>query len=105
MLEDLRARTKSLIKEELSQPYDIAIQLSDFRRIVFSGDAPASEFKKIQKAIIEAVPEFSDRFVDKVEPKWAGAFGAAILAKEIQTNPEAFEIHGQVYESSPHDEL
>lgn len=101
MLENLRTRTKSLVKAELSR----SAQLSDFRRIVFSGDAPASEFKKIQETIVEAVPEFSERFSNRVEPKWAGAIGAAMLAKEIWSNPKAFDIEEQVYESSPHDEL
>ena len=68
--------------------------------ITFSGDAPASEFQKIRESIIKAVPEFSGRFIESIEPRWAGAVGAARLAREYRLNPEAFQI-----EECYHDEL
>jgi len=105
-LEYLGTRTKSLINEELSRPFDPPVQHSDFRRIIFSGDAPASEFKKIRDSIIKAVPEFSDRFIENIEPRWAGAVGAARLAREHRLNPEVFGIQEQIYErKDQHNEL
>jgi len=99
-LEYLGPRIKALIDEELSRPFGPPAQLSAFRRITFSGDAPASEFQKIRESIIKAVPEFSDRFIESIEPRWAGAVGAARLAREHRLNPEAFQI-----EECYHDEL
>lgn len=106
-LEYLGTRIKALINEELSRPFDPPVQLSDFKRITFSGDAPASEFKKIRESIIKAVPEFSDRFIENIEPRWAGAVGAARLAREHRLNPQVFGIQEQFYErkKDPHDEL
>jgi hypothetical protein len=106
-LEYLGTRTKALINEELSKPFDPAVQLSDFKRITFSGDAPTSEFKKIRESIMKAVPEFSDRFIENIEPRWAGAVGAARLAREHRLNPQFFGIQEQIYErkKDPHAEL
>lgn len=83
---------KALINEELSRPFDTPVELSDFKCITFSGDAPASEFQKIREAIIKTVPEFSDRFIENIEPRWAGAVGAARLAREHRLNAEVFGI-------------
>ncbi|PVH70826.1 hypothetical protein DL98DRAFT_597488 [Cadophora sp. DSE1049] len=108
-LEYLSTRTKALIKAELSEPptpYASPTQLSDFRRIIFSGDAPASEFEKIREAITKIIPEFSDRFMENIEPKWVGAVGAARLARVYKLYPYLYEIQGQIYEEvDPHDEL
>ncbi|RDW79830.1 hypothetical protein BP6252_04468 [Coleophoma cylindrospora] len=108
-LEYLCTRTKALIKVELSSTsgsYELPPQLSDFRRIIFSGDAPASEFKKIREAITKTIPEFSDRFIEDIEPGWVGAVGAARLAKIYKSYPHLFEIQEQIYENpAPHDEL
>jgi len=82
------------------------VQHSDFRCIIFSGDAPASEFQKIRESVIKAVPEFSDHFIENIEPRWVGAVGAARLAREQRLNPHAFEIEGQIYEKKGfHNEL
>jgi hypothetical protein len=106
-LEYLGTRMQALIKEELSRPFGPSAQLSAFRRITFSGDAPASEFKKIRESIIKAIPEFSDRFIENIEPRWAGAIGAAMLAREHRLNPQDFVIQEQTYEwkMDQHDEL
>lgn len=106
-LEYLGTRVKALINEELSRPFDIPVELSDFKRITFSGDAPASEFQKIREAIIKAVPEFSDRFINSIKPRWAGAVGAARLARKHRLNPEVFRIQEQIYDTKEnvHDEL
>lgn len=98
---------QALINEELSRPIDPPVKLSNFKRITFSGDAPPSEFQKIREAIIKAVPEFSDHFVENVEPRWAGAVGAARLAREHRLHPEIFGIEEQIYDTKNnlHDEL
>ena len=109
MLEYLGTRTEALINVELCGPStrnDSPPQLSDFRRIIFSGDAPASEFKKIRELIIKTIPEFSDRFIENIEPRWVGAVGAARLARIYKLYPHLYEIQGQIYErTDPHDEL
>lgn len=106
-LEYLGTRMQALIKEELPRSFGPPAQLSAFRRITFSGDAPASEFKKIRESIIKAIPEFSDRFIENIEPRWAGAIGAAMLAREHTLNPQNFVIQEQTYEwkMDQHDEL
>ncbi|TVY23259.1 hypothetical protein LHYA1_G007940 [Lachnellula hyalina] len=105
-LEYLSLRTKALINEELSIPSSAPVQLTDFKRIIFSGDAPASEFKKVREAIIKAVPEFSDRFLDDIKPGWVGAVGAARRAREYRLNPPVIDIAEQIYDSDGwHDEL
>jgi hypothetical protein len=82
--------------------------MSDFRGVVFSGDAPTAEFEKIRDLIIKTVPEFSDRFIGIVEPMWAGAVGAARLAQLHKLYPDGFQIDDQCYkdlDKFPHDEL
>jgi hypothetical protein len=86
---------------------DPPVQLTDFRRIVFSGDAPASEFNKIRETIINAVPELSDRFIEGIEPRWVAAVGAARLARAYKLNPEMFQSQELIYDDKPnlHNEL
>ncbi|KAL2063536.1 hypothetical protein VTL71DRAFT_5341 [Oculimacula yallundae] len=97
-LEELRTRIKKLVARDLAlshSTYFPPYKLSDYRRIVFSGDASASEFRKIREAITEAIPEFADLFFETgdLEPRWAGAVGAARLAKEFQLFPERWRVN------------
>jgi len=88
-------------------PSNPPVQHTDFKHIIFSGDAPASEFKRVRELIIKAVPEFSDRFIEDIEPGWVGAVGAARRAREYRLNPPVIDIAEQIYESEEggHDEL
>ncbi|EPE33193.1 hypothetical protein GLAREA_06205 [Glarea lozoyensis ATCC 20868] len=107
-LGDLATGIRGLIKDELSNTLGLPSQMSDFRGTVFSGDAPASEYDKIRDLIIKAVPEFSDRFVSIDEPMWAGAVGAARLARLRKLYPDDFQIEDRCYgdfDQFPHDEL
>lgn len=90
----LRIRAKALIDSVLSgtTPHYGPAQLSDFRRIIFSGDAPDSEFQKIRESVEEIFPDFADRFVEGIEPKWVGAVGAARLARLFTFHPERFRM-------------
>ncbi|ESZ96739.1 vitamin H transporter [Sclerotinia borealis F-4128] len=82
-LENLGIRLKSLVNGGLSSPTCEPVQLSDFRRIIFS-----------------------DRFVEGIEPKWVGAVGTAKRAKEYWVDPPVFETEEQIYDfEEGHDEL
>ena len=60
----------------------------------------------MREAIIKAVPEFSDRFLDDIKPGWVGAVGAARRAREYRLNPPVIDIAEQIYDSDGwHDEL
>ncbi|TGO15827.1 hypothetical protein BTUL_0035g00310 [Botrytis tulipae] len=65
-LENLATRLKYFVRIALSdsQPPE----LKDFRRIIFSGDAPASESQKIRETIIKVIPGFADRFSEGIDP-------------------------------------
>lgn len=106
-LEYLGTRTKALVNEELSRALDPPVVHTNFKHVIFSGDAPASEFKKIRESIIKAVPEFYDRFIENIEPRWAGAVGAARLARKYRLYPQLFTIQEQTYARTkdPHNEL
>lgn len=82
--------------------------LKDFRRIVFSGDAPDSEFQKIREVIVKVFPDFSERFAGGIDPKWVAAVGAARLAREWKLTPEIFERDSELViddRPNPHYEL
>ncbi|KAF7917202.1 uncharacterized protein EAE98_010307 [Botrytis deweyae] len=104
-LEHLAARLKYFVKIALSdsQPPE----LTEFRRIIFSGNAPASEFQKIRETIIKVIPDFTDRFSEGIDPAWVSAVGAARRAKEYMLNPPNwdYEFQEQVYGDESHDEL
>ncbi|TGO21191.1 hypothetical protein BPAE_0234g00030 [Botrytis paeoniae] len=84
-LEHLATRLKYFVKIALSdsQPPE----LTEFRRIIFSGDAPASEFQKIRETIIKVIPDFADRFSEGIDASWVSAVGAARRAREYMLNP------------------
>ncbi|TGO33915.1 hypothetical protein BHYA_0221g00050 [Botrytis hyacinthi] len=104
-LENLATRLKYFVRIALSdsQPPE----LKDFRRIIFSGDAPASEFQKIRETIIKVIPDFADRFSEGINPAWVSAVGAARKAREYVLNPPNwdYEFQEQVYGDESHDEL
>lgn len=77
----------------------------DIRAIIFSGDAPASEFQKIREAIVEIFPEFRNRFIDGLEPRWAGSVGAARLARLYKLYPERWDMEPGYELTREHDEL
>jgi hypothetical protein len=102
----LNNRTKQLVKSVLagSPPLDPPVNLSDLRRIIFSGDPPASEFLKIRDTILGTFPEFEDRFVKGIEPRWAPAIGAAKLARLYRFDYQRF-VGEPGYGGEYHDEL
>ncbi|THV55233.1 hypothetical protein BGAL_0011g00120 [Botrytis galanthina] len=65
-LENLATRLKCFVRIALSD--SLPPELKDFRRIIFSGDASASEFQKIRQAIIKVIPDFADRFSEGIDP-------------------------------------
>ncbi|TGO90571.1 hypothetical protein BPOR_0059g00140 [Botrytis porri] len=97
-LEHLASRLKYFIRIPLSDSQPPA--LTEFRSIVFSGNATASEFQKICEIIIKVILEFADRFSEGINPAWVSAVGAARRAREYMLNPQNWD-HGfqdQVYE-------
>ncbi|PQE17896.1 vitamin H transporter protein [Rutstroemia sp. NJR-2017a BBW] len=110
-LENFKLRLRKLIDEELAPPANArySAQLEDFRYVIFSGTAPQSEFKKLHELVIEAVPEFSDRFIkDSIDPEWVGAVGAARGARQYQVEGpyDWSNLECGVYDDEvKHDEL
>ncbi|PQE30190.1 vitamin H transporter protein [Rutstroemia sp. NJR-2017a WRK4] len=111
-LETFKLRLRKLIDGELAPPANaghLPAQLEDFRYIIFSGTAPQSEFQKLRESIIEAIPEFSDRFIkDSIDPEWVGAVGAARRARQYQVEgPYDWSNLGYVIhdDEAKHDEL
>lgn len=81
-----------MIESEMSKTpqsrYEPPLVLSDIRRVVFSGDASHIEYTRIREALMEAIPDFADRFVEEViEPRWVSANGAAWLARSLKNEP------------------
>jgi hypothetical protein len=75
-----------LVDEELRDT-TCQTQLSNFRFIIFSGEASSSEFDKIRQAIADVFPEFSSGFLDTIDPFWVEAIAAAFRAKEFAIKP------------------
>ncbi|PQE05075.1 vitamin H transporter protein [Rutstroemia sp. NJR-2017a BVV2] len=110
-LETFKLRLRKLIDGELAPPTNaghLPAQLEDFRYVIFSGTAPQSEFQKLRESIIEAVPEFSDRFIkDSIDPEWVGAVGAARRAKVYQVEGPPSWDHWEyvIHDETKHNEL
>ncbi|KUJ21733.1 uncharacterized protein LY89DRAFT_381948 [Mollisia scopiformis] len=91
-LAELKDRFQKLLEEQIRDNQYCQTQPEDFRLIIFSGSAPASEFQRIREAIVEIVPNFSERFRDEIDPFWVGARGAAQNAREYTINPPVKRI-------------
>ncbi|KUJ21735.1 uncharacterized protein LY89DRAFT_778119 [Mollisia scopiformis] len=90
---DMKARFRDLLDAQALDHGCGPTQLEDYRRIVFSGEAVASEFEKIRIAVTKVVPDFIDGFRDFIDPQWVSAFGAARMAKENTLNPPVYVGH------------
>ncbi|KAL2067985.1 hypothetical protein VTL71DRAFT_16083 [Oculimacula yallundae] len=86
-ISDLTQRFKTLIDDQIRDNRYWQTQLSDFRSIILSGEAPASEFALIHEAVIKAVPEFAGRLRSEIDPLWVAAVGAAVQAKKHAIEP------------------
>lgn len=103
----LGKRTTALVKSVLAgdgSKYPPA-ELSDIRRIIFTGDASASEFEKIRTVVVEMYPDFENRFVEGIEPRWVAAVGAAKLARLFKFDHGRFVGDPGYGEGDLHDEL
>lgn len=83
----MKTRLRTLLDDQARGDGSCPTQLEDYRRIVFSGEAAASEFGKIRVAVTDVVPDFADRFLDSIDPLWVSAIGAARLARENTLHP------------------
>ena len=99
----MKRRFQNLLDEQIRDNSYVNTSSEDFRFIIFSGGANSSEFQKIRRAVIDVVPDFSDRFMDSIDPFWVSAVGAARCAKEFAINPpdSRRHINFQVVDDDP----
>ena len=91
-LADFKDTVVALVNEQIEAGRSGKPKLEDFRFLIFSGDANASEFNKIRDAVVEILPHFADKVLDKIDPVWAGAAGAATRARDFFVNPPVWPV-------------
>ncbi len=96
-----------MVSKEREKQRHIPDALQYLRAVVLSGEASDVSMQEMRLALANALPEYQDKFRMSLGPHFAGAFGAAQLAKHIVQNPELMrpQVDVVILDEYVHEEL